>query len=494
MRKCIFIIIAILLFFPDCLFCKTEKRIALVIGNSDYYSKPLTNPVNDAKSMEGALKACHFDVTHRFNVNRQEMFEAIREFGDQIKRADVGLFYYAGHALQVNGENYLIPIGADVKKEHEVRFQCLEASLVTSNMEAASNPLNIIILDACRDNPFRSFRSTASGLAEMSAPVGTIIQYATSAGGVAIDYDELSGKNGLYTSKLLKYMQTPGLEINMMFRKVREEVYYASDKKQTPWESNSLMGGSFFFKPTSSNEQSFTNTLGMTFVRIHAGSFKMGSPTDEPGRDSDEIQHRVTLTQDYYMQTTEVTQGQWQAIMGNNPSYFKNCSDRCPVEKVSWNDVQAFIKKLNTMDSGRNYRLPTETEWEYAARAGTQAPFAFGYCLSTNYANYHGNYPLTGCSKGQYRKKTLPVGSLQKNAWGLYDMHGNVWEWCQDWYGAYSTGNVINPSGPSSGWNRVFRGGSWNDNASYCRSARRYRILPECRIDNLGFRLCAPGR
>jgi len=225
MRKCIVIIIAILLFFPDFIFSKTEKRIALVIGNSDYRSKPLANPVNDARSIEGALKECHFDVTHRYNVNRQEMFEAIREFGDEIKRADVGLFYYAGHALQVNGENYLIPIGADVQKEHEVRFQCLEASLVTSNMEAASNPLNIIILDACRDNPFRSFRSTKSGLAEMSAPVGTIIQYATSAGGVAIDIDELSGKNGLYTSKLLKYMQTPGLEINMMFRKVREEVY-----------------------------------------------------------------------------------------------------------------------------------------------------------------------------------------------------------------------------------------------------------------------------
>ncbi|KPA15413.1 peptidase C14 caspase catalytic subunit p20 [Candidatus Magnetomorum sp. HK-1] len=600
-----------------------EKRIALVIGNSDYISKPLSNPINDANSMEVALKNCSFEVTRRLNVNRQEMFEAIREFGDQIKRADVGLFYYAGHALQVNGENYLIPIGADVQKEHEVRFQCLEASLVSSNMEAASNPLNIIILDACRDNPFRSFRSTSSGLAEMSAPVGTIIQYATSAGSVAIDYDDLSGKNGLYTSKLLKYIQTPGLEINMIFRKVREEVHYASEKKQTPWESNSLMGGRFYFKPlladgshtivkpqptmktgavhiettpsnadiyinndysgqspldlqgigagtigiqvkkagyktsqkretittgqikyitfyleteittgqltvkpedaqirilnirekfyqgialspgryqveisksgfkthtqwipigagdkidlnielkpTSIEEQSFTNTLGMTFVRIPAGSFMMGSPTNEPERDSDEVLHKVTLTHDYYMQTTEVTQGQWQAIMGNNPSYFKNCGDRCPVEQVSWNDVQEFIKKINTKDRGRKYRLPTESEWENAARAGTQTPFAFGNCLSTNDANYNGNYPLTGCSKGQYREKTLPVGSLRKNAWGLYDMHGNVWEWCQDWYGAYSTGDAIDPTGPYAGSDRVFRGGSWLSSASLCR-------------------------
>ncbi|MBF0451673.1 MAG: SUMF1/EgtB/PvdO family nonheme iron enzyme [Candidatus Magnetomorum sp.] len=241
-------------------------------------------------------------------------------------------------------------------------------------------------------------------------------------------------------------------------------------------------------------KSSWTNSIGMTFVKINSGQFMMGSPDNESGRYNDEKQHRVRLTQNYYMQTTEVTQGQWQVIMGNNPSQFKNCGDRCPVESVSWNDVQDFIKKLNNRDRGRNYRLPTEAEWEYAARAGTRTPFAFGNCLSTSDANYDGNYPLTGCSKGQYRSQTLTVGSLQKNAWGLYDMHGNVWEWCQDWKGDYSTGDVKDPTGPTTGSDRVIRGGRWGSSARRCRSAIRYSRRPEYGYDYLGFRLCAPGR
>jgi len=245
----------------------------------------------------------------------------------------------------------------------------------------------------------------------------------------------------------------------------------------------------------SVKSKKFKNSIGMNFVLIPAGSFMMGSPENEPGRDNDEKQHSVTLIQDYYMQTTEVTQGQWKAVMGNNPSYFKDCGDDCPVEKVSWNDVQTFLKKLNRMDSGYSYRLPTEAEWEYAARAGTTSPFAFGNCLSTNDTNYNGKYPLTGCTKGKYRKKTIPVGSLRKNVWGLFDMHGNVYEWCQDWYGEYSKGRVINPAGPNTGSDRVFRGGSWYDLGRGCRSAgRRYMTDPGGANWRLGFRLCASGR
>jgi formylglycine-generating enzyme required for sulfatase activity len=146
------------------------------------------------------------------------------------------------------------------------------------------------------------------------------------------------------------------------------------------------------------------------------------------------------------------------------------------------------------LESGHTYRLPTEAEWEYAARARTTTPFAFGNCLSTNDANYDGKHPLTGCSKGQYRKTTISVGSLRKNVWGLYDMHGNVYEWCQDWYGKYPTGSVTNPTGPATGSLRVIRGGSWNDEARYCRSAFRLRRSPGYASLDLGFRLCAPGR
>jgi len=159
----------------------------------------------------------------------------------------------------------------------------------------------------------------------------------------------------------------------------------------------------------------------------------------------------------------------WKAIMGKNPSNFKNCDD-CPVESVSWNDIQEFLKKLNAQ-TGKNYRLPTEAEWEYACRAGSTTPFNTGNCLSTSQANYHGNYPYQTCEKGKYKAKTTPVESYQPNAWGLYDMHGNVWEWCQDRYDTnyYQSSPSNNSKGASAGSDRVLRGGSWGSYAQGCR-------------------------
>ena len=223
-----------------------------------------------------------------------------------------------------------------------------------------------------------------------------------------------------------------------------------------------------------------TNALGMAFVWIEPGTFMMGSPSSESGRDDDEGQHRVTLTKGFYMQTTEVTQGQWKAVMGSNPSYLKNCGDNCSVESVSWNDVQEFIRKLNSRTGGQ-CRLPTEAEWEYAARAGSSTRFCFGDSDSGlgSYAWYDGNSGKT----------THAVARKQPNAWGLYDMHGNVWEWCSDWYGDYPPGSVTDPEGPSSGTRRVNRGGSWIDDARGCRSALRGRDAPTGLSRNLGFRL-----
>ncbi len=240
---------------------------------------------------------------------------------------------------------------------------------------------------------------------------------------------------------------------------------------------------------TAPSGKTFTNSIGMTFVQIPAGTFMMGSPSSESGRDNDENQHRVTLTQPFYLQTTEVTQGQWKAIMGSNPSYFDSCGNDCPVEQVSWNDCQEFIRKLNQREGNGTYRLPTEAEWEYACRAGTTTPFNTGNCLSANEANYDGNYPYMGCSRGQYRKKTVSVGSFSPNAWGLYDMHGNVWEWCQDWKGDYPGGSVTDPEGPSSGQYPVIRGGSWSHNAGNCRSADRNISTPDYRSRFNGFRV-----
>jgi formylglycine-generating enzyme len=176
-------------------------------------------------------------------------------------------------------------------------------------------------------------------------------------------------------------------------------------------------------------------------------------------------------------------------VMGSNPSYFGNGGEECLVEGVSWDDCQSFIKKLNQMEGKDLYNFPTEAQWEYACRAGMRTPFFFGNCLSTDEANYDGNYPYSGCSKGKCRTETTPVYSFWANAWGLYDMHGNVWEWCRDWYGDYPKGSVTDPVGPSSGDFRVIRGGSWDDYARYCRSAYRDYFSPDDRDGYLGFRL-----
>jgi len=209
----------------------------------------------------------------------------------------------------------------------------------------------------------------------------------------------------------------------------------------------------------------------------------MGSPSGEKDRDSDETQHQVTLTKDFYIGKYEITQAQWQAVMGSNPSYFSGRPNN-PVEQVSWNNCQAFIQALNGMGLGLGtFRLPTESEWEYACRAGTSTAFYWGedssYSEIGNYAWYSGNSGST----------THEVGQKRPNAWGLYDMSGNVWEWCHDWYGDYPSGPVIDPTGPSSGSVRVFRGGCWNYYPSVFRSAYRSWLAPDNPYYTLGFRV-----
>ena len=233
-------------------------------------------------------------------------------------------------------------------------------------------------------------------------------------------------------------------------------------------------------------------TTGMEFVKIPGGCFQMGSPESEKDRGSDEGPVHEVCVDGFWLGKYEVTQGQWQAVMGENPSRFKK-GDNYPVEKVSWNATQEFFKKLNARGSGR-FRLPTEAEWEYACRAGTTTPFHFGETISADtQANYDGNYPYGGGSKEKYRKSTTPVGSFPSNAWGLHDMHGNVWEWVQDKYDekAYQKHERRNPIYEESGSRRVFRGGSWNDNARYLRCADRGRSVAGNGDNNLGLRVVA---
>ena len=198
------------------------------------------------------------------------------------------------------------------------------------------------------------------------------------------------------------------------------------------------------------------------------------------GRYNDETQHRVTLTKGFWLGKYEVTQAQWTSVMGSNPSAFKG-NGNLPVERVSWNDCQEFISKVN---SGAKFqfcgpaRLPTEAEWEYACRAGSAGAYAGT-----------GNINTMGWYRGNSGKKTHPAGQMRSNAWGFYDMHGSVWEWCSDWYGVYAGGSVTDPAGPASGGYRVLRGGCWRADARGCRSATRLRLSPDKHYRDDGFRL-----
>ena len=228
------------------------------------------------------------------------------------------------------------------------------------------------------------------------------------------------------------------------------------------------------------------------FRWIMPGTFIMGSPETEQQRDDDEIQHQVTLTQGFWLADSACSQALWQAVMGDNPSVFKDNPNN-PVENVSWHDCQAFIERLNAGFEDLHARLPTDAEWEYACRAGTTTPFSFGNTVTPEQVNYDGNYPYANSKKGLYREKTVSVKSLPPNPWGLYEMHGNVWEWCQDWYGDYDHQAVTDPTGVEQGGYRVVRGGSWHDLGGYCRSAYRNRFVPDYRYYTIGFRL-ALGR
>lgn len=241
-------------------------------------------------------------------------------------------------------------------------------------------------------------------------------------------------------------------------------------------------------KPAAQPEE-YTNSIGMEFVLISAGSFNMGADKNfEDAFDYETPVHRVTISKPFYLGKYEVTQAQWVAVMGNNSSKFKGRNN--PVEMVSWDDVQIFIDRLNQKEGHDRYRLPTEAEWEYAARAGMESIFSFGDDAAQlgSHAWYGESWDTGG---------THPVGQKQPNAWGLYDMYGNVWELVQDLYGEnyYAESPSTDPEGPSSGEYRVDRGCSWVNAVKYCRSASRYRIIPDGRYMNLGFRLAlSPDR
>jgi formylglycine-generating enzyme required for sulfatase activity len=229
----------------------------------------------------------------------------------------------------------------------------------------------------------------------------------------------------------------------------------------------------------------------MKLVYIEPGKFRMGSPKEEQGRQDNEVQRQVEITKGFFMGVFEVTQDEYEKVMGNNPSEFKGA--RLPVEQVSWDDALEFCKRLSTKE-GKTIDLPTEAEWEYACRAGSTGPFHCGNSLSSKQANVYSHYPKDAAVKGSFLEKPAPVGSYEPNAFGLHDVHGNIWEWCKDWYkdDYYKESPLQDPQGPkteSGSLGRVRRGGSWGYPAEYGRSARRDNSAPSYRGNIVGFRV-----
>jgi len=340
-------------------------RVALVIGNSNYAESPLRNPANDATDMAQKLSELGFEVQKHTNVSRQSMRMAIREFGNKLKRAEVGLFYFAGHGVQIGGINYLVPLGTDVSSADEVQDESINASAVLRKMESAGNKVNIVILDACRNNPFPSrFRSVERGLARMDGPVGSFIAYATAPGAVAADGD---GRNGLYTQYLLSALSQPGLSIEQVFKQVRNRVVLDTDGKQTPWESSSLMG-EFVFAASANRVVNADPTPALVVPPVQptrVGHIQVISNVPQAEVVINSVQRgkvdgdgvlnvsrvrgkraELTVTAKGYLpytQEVELIENQWQQVNVN----LRSVEKKCFVDKKTVLDAQIELRGTN---------------------------------------------------------------------------------------------------------------------------------------------------
>lgn len=492
-----------------------ETRIALVIGNGAYRDQPLNNPPNDARLIAATLKRLGFTVMGGkpgeplLDADQRAMKRAIRAFGEQLERAGaegIGLFFYAGHAVQANGKNYLIPVGAAIDREGDLEIEALSADSVLAQMTYARARVNLVILDACRNNPYRGrFRATTRGLAEMSAPRGSLIAYSTAPGEIAEDG---ARANSPYSAALAEAMQQADVPVELTFKRVRSAVMQATDESQVPWESSSLIGDFYFARapiaappPQAPPVQPAVGVSPRTYraldvfrdcddicpemVVVPGGTFTMGSPENEEGRFVDEgPQHPVRITA-FAIGKTEVTFAQWDACVADGGCNRYHSDDRgwgreqWPVINVSWADAQVYAAWLS-QKTGKPYRLPSEAEWEYAARAGTKTRYTAGDHITSSDANFYGMLA-----------KTVKVGSYAPNAWGLHDVQGNVSEWVEDCYHKSYVG------APADGrpWiddkctSRVVRGGDWLIGPSNLRSAYRNYGEPRFRDSSFGFRV-----
>jgi formylglycine-generating enzyme required for sulfatase activity len=576
----------------------TGKKIALVIGNWAYRFKPLNNPQNDARDMAQLLRQLDFKVIHKENLGFEEMEDEVIQFKLELKKkGQVGLFYFAGHGLEVEGINYLLPTDLRKPETQLIKRKSIEAQWVVDVMEHAGSEVNIVIMDACRTFPRPDKpRATSKdyGFAAMNAPKGTLIGFATSSGQSTPDGKK--GSNGLYTGHLLKFMRQPGLTIEEVFKKTRQQVAWETRNKQVPPVYNSLIGDFCLVscakpkpdqekilqaqleqerqkfeqerrekevlleqerrkleqerrekealleqerrekealqaqlealknqpkpvvpQPSQSNEfaplKVFRDRLadgsfGPEMVWIPAGSFRMGDIQGDGDSDEKPV-HRVSVGR-FAMGKYEVTVGEFRRFVkatgyktdaekqGSCLSWsqaFKwveganwrspgfSQAETHPVTCVSWNDGVAYAKWLS-QQTGKQYRLPTEAEWEYAARAGTETKYWWGNKLGSNNANCWNSY-----CKDSF-EYTAPVGSFAPNPFKLYDMLGNLWEWtCSEYESKYSGKEQRCAKNVNKNNRLSLRGGSWNYDEAGLRSANRDFRTPTFRDVLVGLRV-----
>lgn len=534
-----------------------NKRLALVIGNSEYKSSPLPNPVNDARIIAESLNEVGFQTIVKENLNFQEMKAAIQNFTKELPKNGVGLFYYAGHGVQIGGRNFLIPVDFDLTQT-DVAKQSVEVDSVIGAITGKSG-LNILILDACRNAP-KGFSASVNykGLAEIkNAPAGTYIAFSTAPGKTAKDG---AGDNSPYSLALAENLRLRPSRLEDVFIRTRIQVDNLTDGEQTPWENSSIRmvfhftGDTFAraseitFNPASvsdigrilkipvavpilnesgrrikvlKNAVSYfiEEQINLEMMSVAGGRFLMGTSAEEvaaayqdakskkeaaetqPETVAAEMPRHAVNVPGFFMSKTEITQAQWQTVMGglpNIPAKFRGAG--LPVVNVSWRKADEFCQKLSQL-TGKNYRLPTEAEWEFAARAKTETPFAFGETITSALANFRGNMPFLSAARGEFRAALVPVGSLNNlNAFGLADMHGNVWEWTADnWHDNYNfaptDGSVWEADEPEyedeedMRLYRVIRGGSWDSIAGNCRSSHRRRQPQMIGSSKIGFRV-----
>lgn len=477
-----------------------EGRYALVIGNGAYKKLPLKQAVNNALAVKNSLEQQGFTVLYRENLQAKDIPETLLAFSRQIKRGSQALFYYSGHALQLNGVNYLSAVDAWVKAAEDVAAVSLNLNEVLDAMNAAKPKMSLLFIDASRKTylPRRVHRGV-QGLAKVTAPANTLISFANSPVHVALN-PRLHQR--LYTDEILKAINNDSVPLKQSMQLMGEQVIATSKHKMKPWLSVNLEAGTTFAgkiistgivantippQPAKHSAGDTVNepVLGMHMTYIAPGSFMMGSDEEEEIRYRDEELHQVQIKKGFWAGTHEVTFDQYDAFCKATDNLIPADEGwgrgARPVMNITWLEATSFANWMSGK-TGRHYRLPTEAEWEYMARAGTTTAFSFG--------DHQSDFVQYAWNGESANKQTHPVGEKKPNPWGLFDVHGNVWEWTSSKYAEdYDGTELLDSSLNASQEKRSVRGGSWYFFPKSMRSADRRLYHPLFRRTYIGFRL-----